>query len=232
MPRPDARAVQALRPLRLEGRVNPHAEGSALACFGRTQVLCTASLEEGVPRFLEGAGQGWVTAEYAMLPRSTHTRTPRSHVSAGRAQEISRLVGRSLRAAADLPALAGHTIRVDCDVLVADGGTRCASVTGGWLALALALARLGQEPASQVAAVSLGRVEGELRLDLEYLEDSAAELDLNLVLAPGGRLIELQATAEQGSFSPAELARCLEMGQAAAREIFAAQLAALQEARS
>ncbi len=228
--RQDGRQPQSLRPVLIKAGVNPYAEGSAICAFGRTEVLCTASLEAGAPRFLEGSGRGWVTAEYAMLPRSTHTRTARGHVGAGRAQEISRLIGRSLRACVDLAALDGYTLRVDCDVLVADGGTRCASISGGFVALALALASLGRTPRLPVAAVSLGRVEGGLLVDLCYEEDSAAELDLNLVLAPGGRIIEVQCTAEQGTFSPVELASLVEMGATAAEAVFAAQLKAIEEA--
>ena len=230
MARSDGRSELAMRPVTIQAGVNPYAEGSALCRFGRTEVLATASLEEGVPPFLEGSGRGWVTAEYAMLPRSTHTRVSRDHRRGGRAQEISRLIGRSLRAAVDLADLEGYTIRVDCDVMVADGGTRTAAISGGFVALALALAGLEREPVMPVAAVSLGRVEGRLLVDLCYQEDSQAELDLNLVLAPGGRLVEVQATAERGHFSPGELARLVEMGQEAAGHIFAAQEAALEGA--
>ncbi len=218
-----------MRPLSLGTGVNPYAEGSCLASFGQTQVLCTASLEAKIPNWLEGSGKGWVTAEYAMLPRSTHTRTGREHREKGRAQEISRLIGRSLRMAVDLTALAGHTVRLDCDVLVADGGTRCASICGGWVALALALKTLGIGPPRQVAAISLGRVQGELRLDLCYAEDSAAELDLNLVLAPEG-LVEVQGTGEDGLFTPEELTNLVSAGMGAAQAIFAAQRAALEAA--
>jgi ribonuclease PH len=207
--------------------VNPYAEGSCQAAFGQTRVLCTASVEKGVKPWLEGSGRGWVTAEYAMLPRSTHTRTGRDHRTGGRAQEISRLIGRSLRAAVELERLEGYTVKVDCDVLVADGGTRCAAICGGWVALALALRGLGIEPKRQVAAISLGRVEGRLLLDLCYAEDSAAELDLNLVLAPEG-LVEVQGTGEDGLFSAGELAQLVAAGQAASQEIFAAQRTALE----
>ena len=225
--RPDGRKPLQMRPLSLSTGVNPYAEGSCLASFGQTQVLCTASLEDKVPGWLDGAGKGWVTAEYAMLPRSTHTRTGREHRNKGRAQEISRLIGRSLRMAVELPALAGHTIRLDCDVLVADGGTRCASICGGWVALALAMKKLGLKPSRQVAAISLGRIQGELRLDLCYAEDSTAELDLNLVLAPQG-LVEVQGTGEDGLFSPEELASLVSVGLEAGQEIFAAQTAAVE----
>ena len=224
----DGRSLDLMRPVRLEPGVNPYAEGSALCAFGSTQVLCTASVEEGAPRWLgPQAEQGWVTAEYAMLPRSTHTRTGRNHQSGGRAQEISRLIGRSLRASVDLKALKGYTVRVDCDVLVADGGTRTASISGGFVALAQALAGLGLAPRSAVAAVSMGKVDGRLMVDLCYAEDSAAEVDLNLVLAPQGRLIEVQSTAERAFFSAAELAVMLEMGSRAAEGIFTAQARAL-----
>ncbi len=229
MTRAEGRHPQAMRPVRITAQVNPYAEGSALCAFGRTEVLCTASLEEGVPAWLAGEDRGWVTAEYAMLPRATHTRTPRNHRRGGRAQEISRLIGRSLRAAVDLDALRGHTIRVDCDVMVADGGTRTASITGGYVALALALRKLGLAPLFPVAAVSCGKVAGELVVDLCYEEDSSAEVDLNLVLAPGGRLVEVQSTAERGFFSAGELERMVALGAAAAEELFAAQAAALAE---
>ncbi|KMY68922.1 ribonuclease PH [Desulfocarbo indianensis] len=227
MERAEGRRPEAMRPVRIKAKVNPYAEGSALCCFGRTEVLCTASLEEGTPRWLEGEERGWVTAEYAMLPRSTHTRTSRDHRTKGRAQEISRLIGRSLRAAVDLSALAGYTVKLDCDVMVADGGTRTAGITGGYVALALALAKLGLAPLFPVAAVSCGKVEGQVVLDLCYEEDSNAEVDLNLVLAPGGRLVEVQSTAEQGFFSAGELGRMVALGAEAAEGLFAAQAAAI-----
>ncbi len=228
MDRAHGRAPQQMRPVEITAAVNPYAEGSALCRFGRTEVLCTASLEQTLPSWLEGAGQGWVTAEYAMLPRATHTRTSRDHRLGGRAREISRLIGRSLRAAVDLAALDGHTIRIDCDVLVADGGTRTAAISGAWVALALALEHLGLFPSRQVAALSAGRVDGCLVVDLDYDEDSRAEVDANLVLAPGGMLVELQATAEHGVFTPAEMAELMEMAAEAAVEVFAAQAAALE----
>lgn len=227
MQRIDGREPRAMRPVTIETGVNPYAEGSAICCFGATRVLCTASVEDGVPLFLQNQGQGWVTAEYAMLPRSTHTRTNRGHRKKGRAQEISRLVGRSLRAAMDLKRLDGYTIRVDCDVIVADGGTRTASITGGYVALALACRGLGAAPALPLAAVSVGKVDGRILVDLCYAEDSTAEVDLNLVLTPGGGLVEVQSTAEKGLFSPAELSEMVELGAAAARDIFAIQAAAL-----
>jgi len=218
-----------MRPLRLVPGVNPYAEGACLVSLGETEVLCTATVEDGAPVFLEGQEQGWVTAEYAMLPRATHTRTDRGHAQQGRAREISRLIGRSLRAAVDLSKIAGFTVRVDCDVLVADGGTRCASITGGWVALALALKGLGKGPRFPVAALSLGRVKGELLLDLDYAEDSAAEVDLNLVLSPGGQLVEVQGTGEKGLFTIDELNLMVAAGVKAAEDMFAAQRQALQE---
>jgi ribonuclease PH len=227
MPRIEGRQPEAMRPVRITANVNPYAEGSALCAFGRTEVLCTASLEDKVPRWLENDSQGWVTAEYAMLPRSTHTRTSRDHRTRGRAQEISRLIGRSLRASVDLKALAGHTIKVDCDVMVADGGTRTASITGGYVALALALDKLGVKPLFPLVAVSCGKVDGRLVVDLCYEEDSSAEVDLNLVLAPGGRLVEVQATAEHDFFDPDELAQMVAMGQSSAKDLFELQAAAL-----
>lgn len=228
MARVDGRGEDQMRPVQIQAGVNPYAEGSALCSFGATRVLCTASLEKGAPAWLgPEAAQGWVTAEYAMLPRATHTRTGRDHRTGGRAQEISRLIGRALRAAVDLGDLAGHTLRVDCDVLVADGGTRTAAISGGWVALALALRTLGREPLWPVAGLSLGKVDGGLLVDLCYAEDSAAQVDLNLVLAPGGRLIEVQATGERAFMSQAELQGMLEMGFQAAEVVFAAQRAAL-----
>jgi ribonuclease PH len=229
MPRVDGRNHDQMRPVTIRAGVNPYAEGSALCSFGRTQVLCTASLEEDLPRWLKDSGQGWVTAEYAMLPRSTHTRTRREANQKGRAQEISRLIGRSLRAAVDLKQLDGYTIRVDCDVMVADGGTRTASISGGYVALALALRGIGLTPLEPIAAISLGKVDGGLLVDLAYNEDSAAEVDLNLVLTKGGELVEVQGSAEKGLFSPAELGQMVASGVEAARDIFAAQDAALAQ---
>ncbi len=229
MKRGDGRAAGQMRPVSIKAGVSPWAEGSALCSFGLTQVLCTASVEPGPPAFAEARGMGWVTAEYAMLPRATHTRTSRERNRAGRAREISRLVGRSLRAAVDLFALAGHLVQVDCDVIVADGGTRTAAVTGGWVALAQALAGLGLRPAAQIAALSVGRLDGDLITDLCYQEDSAAEVDLNLVLAADGGLVEVQATAEQGLYTPRELADMVDMGVAASAGLFEAQLQALGE---
>ena len=228
MLRSDGRQLEAMRPVSISAGVNPYAEGSALCRFGRTEVLCTASLERGVPPFLEGRQSGWVTAEYAMLPRATHTRTDREHMHGGRAREISRLIGRSLRAATDLKALEGlHHPGVDCDVLVADGGTRTAAISGGSVALAVALDKLDQKPARSVAAISVGKFQRRILVDLCYEEDSEAEVDLNLVLTVGGRLVEVQATAEHGLYTASELMEMVQKGINAAQDIFAAQKSAL-----
>src|SRR5882762_7030277 len=204
--RHDDRAADNLRPVRFTRHYTRHAEGSVLIDCGDTRVLCTASVEDGVPPFLRGKGQGWVTAEYGMLPRATHTRTAREASrgkQTGRTQEIQRLIGRSLRAVADLKALGDRTITVDCDVLQADGGTRTASVTGGFVALAEACEQLVQRRLiaasplhGQVAAVSVGIVGGVPVLDLDYAEDSQAETDMNVVMNNGGAFVEIQGTAE------------------------------------
>jgi ribonuclease PH len=213
---PAAPGPDALRPVRIRRGVSEYAEGSALIEQGRTRVLCTASVEARVPPWLEGQDRGWVTAEYAMLPRSTHTRKPRAAVRGkpdSRALEISRLVGRSLRAAVDLAALPGQAVTVDCDVLQADGGTRCAAITGGMVALADAFRwmkrekRLAGEPLRElVAAVSVGIVDGRPVLDLAYEEDSAAAVDMNVVMTEGGRYVEIQGTGEARPFTERELA--------------------------
>jgi ribonuclease PH len=211
MPRPSGRAPNELRPVRLEPGFAKYAEGSCLVRFGDTHVLCTATVEERVPPFLRNTGRGWITAEYGMLPRSTHERTDREAArgkQSGRTQEIQRLIGRSLRAVADLAALGERQIRIDCDVLQADGGTRTASVTGGYVALHIALGRLvtsGTLPAlplaDAVAAVSCGIHGGEAVLDLDYAEDSTAAADANFVLTGAGGIVEIQATAEQTPFA-------------------------------
>ena len=212
LPRPDGRRRDELRPIEIVTGFQKHAEGSALIKAGDTWVLCAASIEERVPPFLGDANTGWVTAEYAMLPRSTHTRTDRG--GGGRAKEIQRLIGRALRAAVDMSHLGRRTISIDCDVLSADGGTRCASITGAYVALALALrwleshgliASAADVLGEPVAAVSVGVVAGDPRLDLVYAEDSAAEVDMNLVMTESGRLIEIQGTAERGTFSRGQL---------------------------
>ena len=212
--RPSERAPDLLRPVTLETGVNRYAEGSCLASFGHTKVLVTASLEEGVPPFLRGRGQGWVTAEYGMLPRATHTRGRREAAQgkqSGRTQEIQRLVGRSLRAITDLKALGERQITVDCDVVQADGGTRTAAITGAWVALRLATKYLLDEGVittdpilDQVAAVSCGIFAGTPVLDLDYEEDSNAEADANFVLTGKGDIVEVQATGEKRGFSQAE----------------------------
>src|SRR5881394_1568728 len=207
MARPDGRAADQLRPVSLTRNWSIHPEGSVLVEFGKTRVLCAASVTEGVPRWRKGSGLGWVTAEYAMLPRSTHTRSDRESVKGrigGRTHEISRLVGRSLRAAIDYKALGENTIVIDCDVLQADGGTRTAAITGGYVALAEAVAWLkgrkrtkGDPLLTSVSAVSVGIVDGEPRLDLCYEEDVAAQTDMNVVCAGDGRFVEVQGTAER-----------------------------------
>lgn len=233
-PRADGRAVDELRPLRLERGVSEYAEGSCLISMGKTRVLCTASVQEGLPSWRRASGEGWVTAEYSMLPRATHERTSRERGQVGgRTQEIQRLIGRSLRACIDLRALGEWTIRVDCDVLQADGGTRTASVTGGAVALHDACAwiarRTGNDSpfAEFVAAVSAGVVDGRLLLDLDYSEDSRAEVDLNLVARASGGLIEIQGTGERSDFSPAQLGALVAGMSTATRALAAAQRAAV-----
>jgi ribonuclease PH len=233
-PRPDGRRPEQLRPVRITPDYTRYAEGSVLVEFGETRVLCNATVENKVPPFLEGRGQGWVTGEYAMLPRSTHSRSNRN--PGGRGQEIQRLIGRALRAAVDLKKLGPRQITVDCDVLQADGGTRTASVTGGWVALALSIRRLGGTVAAEalrpaVAAVSAGIIAGEPRLDLSYEEDSAADTDFNFVMTADGRFVEIQGTAEATPFSHEEYGRLVALAQRGVAELFGAQQDALQRAR-
>ena len=230
MPRPDGRAAQQLRPLVLERSANPYAEGSCLIRMGGTLVHCTASVEPGVPGFKKGSGEGWVTAEYAMLPRATLERTARERNGpGGRTQEIQRLIGRSLRAAMATMTFGEYTIRVDCDVLQADGGTRTASITGGCVALADACAWLSQRTGvaspfgNMVAAVSVGVVDGEERLDLAYLEDRDAGVDANVVMLHPANFVEVQGTGEHGTFSRAQLDRLLDLAGSGIAELFAAQ---------
>ncbi|ALP39854.1 ribonuclease PH [Aeromonas schubertii] len=223
MSRPNDRAPADVRPVTITRHFTKHAEGSVLVEFGNTRVLCTASVDTSVPRFLKGKGQGWVTAEYGMLPRSTHSRMNREAASGkqgGRTLEIQRLIARSLRAAVDLTALGEHTITVDCDVLQADGGTRTASITGACVALVDALnwmvgkGMLKQSPLKQmVAAVSVGIHEGQAICDLEYVEDSAAETDMNVVMTEDGRMIEVQGTAEGEPFTHEELLAMLALAK-------------------
>lgn len=236
MPRPDGRSNTALRATVLERRPNPYAEGSCLVRMGGTLVHCTASVEDGVPRFKKGSGQGWVTAEYAMLPRATSERNDRErHGPGGRTYEIQRLIGRSLRAAMRDFAFGEWTIKVDCDVLVADGGTRCASITGACVALhdacAWLAAHTGQASAfgQMVAAVSVGKVAGENRLDLAYLEDRDAEVDANIVMLESGNFVEVQGTGEAGTFDRAELNAVLDLADDGLRQLFALQRGVLVE---
>ena len=231
MPRNDGRALDQLRSLSITLDPFGFAEGAALIELGGTRVLCAASVEEGVPPWLRGQGQGWITGEYALLPRSTATRTRRERNGAGgRTQEIQRLIGRSLRAAVDMRRLGERTITVDCDVLQADGGTRTASITGGYVALALALHRLvergklTESPLSQaVAAVSAGYVGGLALLDLDYSEDSAADLDCNVVQTGAGGVVEIQCTAEHRAISRAELAALLDLVDSGIQTLLQAQ---------
>jgi ribonuclease PH len=235
-PRHDGRAPDALRPVRLVRNYTRYAEGSVLVEFGHTHVLCTATVEEGVPSFLRGKGQGWVTAEYGMLPRATHTRGAREAArgkQSGRTQEIQRLIGRALRAALNLAALGERTVTLDCDVLQADGGTRTAAITGAYVALADACARLVRERSltnplhAQVAAVSVGIVAGQPVLDLDYVEDSSAETDMNVVMNDGGGFIEIQGTAEGHAMRRHEVDALLNLATAGTARLFALQREAL-----
>ncbi len=235
-PRPDGRAPDALRPVIIEIGVQEFAEGSALVAFGRTRVLCAASVETTLPRWLQGAGRGWITAEYAMLPRATSERSARESARGrvgGRTHEIQRLIGRSLRAAVDLTTLADHAITVDCDVLQADGGTRTAAITGAWVALALALegmvehGQVARRPdLAPLAAVSVGLVDGAPLLDLCYAEDSRADVDMNVVMS-GDRYVEVQGTAEAAPFSRSQLDEMLDLAGAGCGELFALQAKAV-----
>lgn len=234
MARPDGRTADQLRPVVLERKANPYAEGSCLIRMGGTLVHCTASVETGSPPWKKGSGEGWVTAEYAMLPRATSERTDRERRGpGGRTQEIQRLIGRSLRAAMKTMAFGEYTIKIDCDVLQADGGTRTASITGGCVALADACAWLaaktgGPNPFGQlVAAVSVGVVSGEPVLDLAYLEDRDAGVDANVVMVHPDRFVEVQGTGEHGTFSKPELEKLIAMAEAGIRQLFAAQRAIL-----
>jgi ribonuclease PH len=237
MMRPSGRAPDAMRAVSLETGFSKYAEGSCLAKFGDTHVLCTATVEERVPPFLRNTGRGWVTAEYGMLPRSTHTRTDREAArgkQSGRTQEIQRLIGRSLRAVTDLGALGERQIRIDCDVLQADGGTRTAGITGSYVALHRALSGLvsaGLLPAvpltDSVAAISCGVCEGAAVLDLDYAEDSSAETDANFVLTGSGKIIEIQATAEGAPFDEDAFSAMLRLARAGIGELTRLQHAAL-----
>jgi ribonuclease PH len=231
--RSDKRSAGELRPLSFEKNFIKHPEGSCLVRMGDTWVLCTASVEERVPPFLEGKKTGWVTAEYSMLPRSTHTRTRREASTGrpnGRTQEIQRLIGRALRATIDTKILGERTITIDCDVLQADGGTRTASINGGFVALALAMAHLQKKGAvtaspiqSPVAAVSLGIAKGEVLVDLDYGEDSNCDVDMNVVMLEGQRIVELQGTAEKSAFTPDQSQNMIALASNAIVEILEAQ---------
>ena len=234
MPRPDGRSNDQLRPLVLERAANPYAEGSCLIRMGGTLVHCTATVEPGVPGFKKGTGEGWVTGEYAMLPRATVERTARERNGpGGRTQEIQRLIGRSLRAAMATMTFGEYTIRVDCDVLQADGGTRTASITGGCVALADACQWLAAKTGVPspfgrlVSAVSVGIVEGDLRVDLAYLEDRDAGVDANIVMLEPANFVEVQGTGEHGTFNRAELGSLVDLAERGCAELFAAQRRAL-----
>ena len=222
--RSNSRSQESLRHIAISVDVNKHAEGSAIVEFGDTKVLCTATVEKGVPRWKRGDNSGWLTAEYAMLPRSTNTRSKRGQN--GRATEIQRLIGRSLRTSIDLAKVGEETITLDCDVLQADGGTRTASITGAWVALSMAVERLqaGSEfpinpITAQVAAISCGMVDGELMLDLDYQEDSNADVDFNVVMLSTGKLVEIQGTAESAPFSRAQLDELMELAHLGVAEL-------------
>lgn len=231
--RPSGRAPDQMRPITIETAYTVHAEGSCLIGFGDTRVLVTASVEERVPPFLRGKGQGWVTAEYGMLPRATHTRGSREAAKgkqSGRTQEIQRLIGRSLRAVVDMTKLGERQITIDCDVLQADGGTRTASISGGWIALRIAIDKLMASGAltedpiiDQIAAISCGIYEGTPVLDLDYIEDSNAHADANFVLTGKGQIAEAQATAEGATYDEEELLRLLRLARIGCGEIFTAQ---------
>ena len=235
--RPSGRTSNQLRPIQITRQFTNYAEGSVLIEMGETRVLCTASVEEGVPRFLKSKKQGWVTAEYGMLPRATHTRNNREAArgkQSGRTQEIQRLIGRSLRAAIDLRLLGEYTITIDCDVLQADGGTRCASISGGCIALVEAINHLIRKKKIKtnpikhmIAAVSVGIYKGAPVLDLDYPEDSEAETDMNIVMNEENGFIEIQGTAEGATFTQQELMEMMTLGQQGIKEIIEAQKAAL-----
>ena len=242
MTRPSGRAANQLREVTIERHYTCHAEGSVLVSFGATKVICTASIDEGVPRFLRGSNSGWITAEYGMLPRSTGSRMGREAArgkQGGRTLEIQRLIGRSLRAAVDLSLLGEHTITLDCDVIQADGGTRTASITGAFVALTDAInslqrsKRITTDPLKYfVASVSVGIFQGEAVLDLDYAEDSRAETDLNVVMTDSGEFIEVQGTAEGAPFSEQSLVQMLDLARRGCRELMRVQQAALENAQA
>ena len=235
------RTPEDIRRLTIEPHVSPYAEGSCLICVGNTHVICTASVDEKVPPFLRGAGRGWVTAEYGMLPRATHSRMDREAArgkQSGRTQEIQRLIGRSLRAIIDLEKLGERQIKIDCDVIRADGGTRTASITGAWVALSLAVEDLMQKGLitamplrDQVAAISCGLVAGEALADLDYNEDSNAETDANFVLTASGGIVEIQGTAEQHPFSETQLMEMMALAKKGCQHLFEVQMQAVRTAK-
>ncbi|XAO71263.1 MAG: ribonuclease PH [Acetobacteraceae bacterium] len=241
-PRPSGRASDALRPVSIALGFARHAEGSVLIRMGGTEVLCAASVENRVPPFLRGQGQGWITAEYGMLPRATHSRSNREAAKgkqSGRTQEIQRLIGRALRACVDLKALGEMTITVDCDVLNADGGTRCASITGAWVALAIAMDQQIKQGAlrknplrAQVAAISCGLIPSGAVLDLDYVEDSSAQTDTNFVLTSQGGIVEIQGAAEDSPFSEEAFFELLRLAKIGTKQLFSAQDAALTAFRA
>lgn len=238
--RRSGRQANQLREIRFTKNFSKYAEGSVLVEFGETKVICNASVSQGVPRFLKDSGQGWLTAEYNMLPRATHQRTDREASrgkQTGRTLEIQRLIGRSLRAAIDLKKMGDYTIIIDCDVIQADGGTRTAAITGGYLALTEAIKTMRQKKmlsknplVKQIASISVGIVAGEALLDLEYSEDSAAETDLNIVMTADGEFIELQGTAEKNAFSGSQLNEMLELGRQGVLQLVELQNSVLDEA--
>ena len=235
------RTPEDIRSLTIEPHFSPYAEGSCLICVGNTHVICTASVDEKVPPFLRGAGRGWVTAEYGMLPRATHSRMDREAArgkQSGRTQEIQRLIGRSLRAIIDLEKLGERQIKIDCDVIRADGGTRTASITGAWVALSLAVEDLMQKGLiaamplrDQVAAISCGLVAGEALADLDYNEDSNAETDANFVLTASGGIVEIQGTAEQHPFSESQLMEMMTLATKGCQQLFEVQMQAVRTAK-
>ena len=236
--RPDGRANDQLRPISIERHYTKYAEGSVLICAGDTKIICTASVTEGVPPFLRGKGEGWVTAEYGLLPRSTGTRCEREAAKgkqSGRTQEIQRLIGRSLRAVVDRKKLGEYTIQIDCDVIQADGGTRCASITGAWVALRDAVdwmrqkGLISEEPIqAQVSAVSVGIWSNEPALDFNYAEDSASDTDMNVVMTSEGGFVEIQGTAEGKPFSESELAALIDLAKQGNKALQEAQRQALK----
>lgn len=234
--RPDGRRPDELRRVQITPDFNRYAEGSVLVEFGETKLICTASVENKVPPFLEGQGKGWITAEYAMLPRSTHTRSGRN--AGGRGQEIQRLIGRALRAAVDTRKMGPRQIVVDCDVIQADGGTRTAAVTGGWVALAIAMRglvkrdKLAHDPIRHVvSAISTGIVKGEARLDLAYTEDSSADVDFNFVMTDDGRFVEVQGTAEAEPFSAEAYDKMVALARAGTQQLVTLQRQAVAAAK-